>query len=780
MKKIAIFFILASYILLFSGCRFAGTDVAKADYRVVPLPREIINDTTGGKCFQLSGNTVIFFSEKDGLRQEAAFLQEYLFAITKTNYKVQAAEKAPKKGIWLTVDKDVCHTPESYRIDITEKRIVVSGADAAGVFYAVQTLRKSIPAMGAPKVVDFPCGTVSDFPEFAYRGMMLDVSRHFFPIDSVKIYLDMMALHNINTFHWHLTDDQGWRIEIDKYPRLTEVGAWRDGTTVGRNTNKYDSIRHGGFYTKAQLREIVEYAAARHITVIPEFDLPGHTQSLLAAYPQFGCTGGPYQVWQRWGVTDEVVCAGNEEAMCCLEDILNEIMDIFPSEIIHIGGDECPKTRWRECQKCQAKIRELGLDGKDGFSAEDHLQSYVMNRMERTVNARGRRIMGWDEILEGSISPMAMVMSWRGTKGGIEAANKGHDVVMTPADYLYFSQGQSLYPENEPVFADGYLPVEKVYSFNPLPDELNENAKQHVIGVQANIWGEYAPYFSHVEYDALPRMAALAEIQWRDNNGRNYQDFLDRCYKMTDIYRLCGYNFATHIFDIQADVNPDYENKCINIKLSHYGDGNMLYTLDGTNPENNGMKYTEPIEIRDDADFNAVLVRDNGKNSRCHYEFRFSKSSMKPVLLKEQPHPNYAYQGAQTLVDGLHGNKNYRTGRWIGFWGTPLEAVINLQQPTEISRVSFNAQTDINDWIYNPKSFAVFVSNDGKKFTKMADDDYPLAEWDTPNGIYNYSLKFAATTATFVKVVITGHDLPRQHTGYGNPAWLFVDEIEIE
>ena len=758
----------------FSGCKQRAVE---ADYHVIPLPKEILLDKTAP--FALSETTVIFYSEKDTLRREAEFLAEYLSDFLHDKLHLKPLEQQTASGVYLLVDTSVCRTPESYTIDVTSSKIVIRGADRAGVFYAVQTIRKSIPADGKIDVVRFPAATINDHPRFAYRGMHLDVSRHFIPIDSVKRYLDILALHNVNKFHIHLTDDQGWRMEIKKYPRLTKVGAWRSGTVLGRNTNSYDSIRHGGFYTQEQLRDLVAYAAERHITVIPEIDLPGHTLAALAAYPRFGCTGGPYEVWQRWGVSDDVVCAGNEEAMRFLEDVLNEVMDVFPSDIIHIGGDECPKTRWHECPKCQAKIQQLGLHDDGKFSAEDSLQSYVMNRMEKVVQARGRRIMGWDEVLEGNISKSAMIMSWRGTSGGIQAAKKGHDVVMTPGDYLYFSQGQSLTPEEEPVFADGYLPVERVYQFNPMPDALKIREQKHILGLQGNIWGEYVHSFKDVEYDALPRMAALADLQWCAPQQCDYQDFVKRCFKMAKLYDMYGYRYAHHIFDLQVEVEPDYETGCITVTLSKFGDGEIRYTLDGSDPEK-GELYTDPVEIRDNTDFRAILVRPDGETSAYQTQFRFSKSSMKPITLKEAPHENYAYDGAPTLIDGLHGSENYRTGRWIGFWGTPLEATIDLQQPTDIQKVSFNTILNINDWIYNPKSCVISVSDDGEKFVEVAHADYPLAEWGSESAIERHELPFEAVRARYVRVTVTGHELPKGHTGYGFPAWIFVDEIEVE
>ncbi|MDY6327023.1 MAG: glycoside hydrolase family 20 protein [Bacteroidales bacterium] len=780
--------ILAAVALLATGCNSSGKKVSKilgatafpvaADYRVVPLPDVV--SLSGGRPFELDGHTPVFHPADGGLKREAEFLAEYLGDMTDSKHKVAKYTGFSEPGLYLRIDTALCPRPESYRIDVDSSKVVVSGADAAGVFYGIQTLRKSLPVAGFIDVAVLPAGTVEAAPRFPYRGMHLDVGRHFFTIDSVKRYIDIMAMHNINIFHWHLTEDQGWRVQIDKYPRLTEVGTWRTGTTIGRNTHKYDNKRHGGFYTKKQMREIVDYAAERHIKVIPEFDLPGHTQSLLAAYPQFGCTGGPYEVWRRWGVSDEVVCAGNEQAMQCLEDILNEIMDIFPSDIIHIGGDECPKTRWHECPKCQAKIRELKIKGDSKFSAEDYLQSYVMNRMEKVVKARGRKIIGWDEILDGDVSQSAIIMAWRNQEAGVRAAEQGHDVVMTPCGYLYFSQGQSLEPENEPVFADGYLPVERAYSFDPVPDNMTEEAKKHIVGVQGCVWGEYAPWFSHVEYDALPRMAALSEIQWRNTPERDYQDFVERCFKLAQLYDLYDYNYAGHIFGLQVDIKPDSKKKCIVVTMSNFGEGEIIYSLDGSDPKHGSLRYTGPVEIRENADFRAKLVRRTGEADEYACNFRFSKSSMKPITLKHQPDKEYAFDGAPTLIDGLHGGSNYRSGRWLGFWGKPVEAVIDLGTPTAMSSVAFSSIIHINDWIYNPKSFSVMVSDDGRNYKTVASKEYPLANFDTENCIEKYELNFNETKARYVKVLITGHQLPEQHTGYGHPAWLFVDEIEVE
>ena len=406
-------FSLSVAVMLLSACT---QQRAEANYDVIPLPKEVkLNEE---KPFVLDPNTIVYTVDEE-LMQEALLLSsEYAKDILSYELLCQYVyEGEPEDGILLKLDPEAFDHTEAYEISINPKQVVIKGADAAGVFYGIQTLRKSLPIASpdTKQPVFLPCGTIRDWPNFGYRGMHLDPCRHFIPLDSVKVYIDMLALHNMNQFHFHLSDDQGWRIEIKKYPELTEIGAYRNGTVIGHNGNLYDTIRHGGYYTQEELRGLIQYAAERHINIIPEIDLPGHMQAALACYPQLGCTGGPYEVWKRWGVSEDVLCAGNEETMLFVEDVLNEVMDLFPSPYIHIGGDECPKVRWEQCPKCQKKIQELGIKGDERFSAEDYLQSYVMNRMAKVVEARGRRVIGWDEILEGNVSETAIIMSWRGT-----------------------------------------------------------------------------------------------------------------------------------------------------------------------------------------------------------------------------------------------------------------------------------------------------------------------------------------------------------------------------
>ena len=359
----------------------------------------------------------------------------------------------------------------------------------------------------------------------------------------------------------------------------------------------YDTIRHGGFYTTEELKDLVDYAAARHITIIPEIDLPGHMLAALAAYPQYGCTGGPYEVWQQWGVSDDVICAGNDDAMAFLENILLEVMEIFPSEYIHIGGDECPRTRWENCPKCQAKIKELNIKDDDKHTAEDYLQSYVMSRMERFIEEHGRHIIGWDEMLEGELAPNATVMSWRGSEGGYKAAKMHHNVIMTPNDYLYFDYYQTLDTDNEPFSIGGYNPVKKVYSYEPVPDDLSEYEQSFILGPQANIWTEYTNQFSVLMYRMLPRIGALAEVQWCNPEQKNYEQWVKRAYRMSKLYDTYKWNYATHIFDIDVKITPNIKDGLLDVEMSKLIDGDILYSLDGSDPVKHGIIYTQPLKI---------------------------------------------------------------------------------------------------------------------------------------------------------------------------------------
>ncbi len=541
--------LLAGTLIL--ACSSCGVETT-ANYQVIPLPQEVA--LSQESPFNLNDGTIIAYPEHNELlKRNAEFLAEYISQSTGRTLQTEAlapGSEAPKGAITLGLDPAIGNR-EGYVLTVKADRVTLNGQTENGVFYGIQTLRKSIPAETKATSILLPAGSIQDEPRFSYRGMHLDVGRHFFPIEFVKKYIDLLALHNMNTFHWHLTEDQGWRIEIKKYPKLTEIGAWRDRTVIGRNTEEYDNTRYGGFYTQEQAKEIVKYAGERYITVIPEVDLPGHMLAALAAYPEMGCTGGPYEVCPRWGVFEDVLCIGNEKSMQFLEDVMAEIIDIFPSKYIHIGGDEAPRTRWEKCPKCQARIRTEKLKADKNHTAEDRLQSYCMTRIEKLLNSKGRQIIGWDEILEGDVAPNATVMSWRGSAGGIKAAQLGHDVIMTPNDYCYFDYYQSEDTRHEPFAIGGFVPLEKVYSLNPTASLTEEQAK-HILGTQANLWTEYIPTSEQVEYMVLPRMAALAEVQWTQLEKKDYTNFTTRLAGLIGLYRRDGLNYREP-FRLQAD-----------------------------------------------------------------------------------------------------------------------------------------------------------------------------------------------------------------------------------
>jgi len=749
-----------------------------ADFNIIPRPQQV--NVSNDAPFTLSAKTVISLgTNSQDMKRNANMLASYIEQAT----GIRPAIGKGKSGvaIILTIDKTIANA-EGYKLDADAKHIRIAGASAAGVFYGIQTLRKSLPLVnGKASKVSIPAVHIADAPRFAYRGTHLDVSRHFVTADSVRQFIDMLALHNINRFHWHLTDDQGWRIEIKKYPLLTQIGSKRAQTVIGHNSGKYDGKPYSGFYTQKQIRDIVKYAADRYITIVPEIDLPGHMQAALAAYPDMGCTGGPYEVWQKWGVSDNVLCAGNDKTLTFIDNVLKEITQLFPSKYIHVGGDECPKTQWQKCPKCQARIKALNLEAKDGHSAEERLQSYIITQASNYLKSLGRNTIGWDEILEGGLAEGATVMSWRGESGGIAAAKQHHDVVMTPNSYLYFDYYQSLDKDNEPLDIGGYLPLETVYSYEPMPKELTADEARHIIGVQANIWTEYMPTFKQMQYMALPRLAALSEVQWSQPALKDYTSFTNRLTEFTHLYDRLGYNYAKHLYNVTIHVDSDNKWREILIHMTTAGNAEIRYTLDGTEPTANSALYTGAIVLQKSAKIRAAAFRDGKRSSVTSQDISFNKATACPVELLQPTHKNYTYKGGATLTDGLLGDKGFGTGRWLGFSGNDLEAVIDLKQNTDVSSVSLNTCVDKGSWIFDARNIEVSVSADGKSFTKVASKSLPALEEQTPDNIYTYELTFPQTTTRYVKLTATSeHNIPEWHGGKGKPAFLFVDEISIK
>ncbi|MGN8710404.1 beta-N-acetylhexosaminidase [Hallella faecis] len=538
MNKRFLMVLLAAF-MSFAGA-MAADDNRVADYNVIPLPQEVTLTQKG--AFVLTGATPIVYPEGDEqLKNDAQFLSDYIADVTALRLTTTSAKV--KNAITLRLNKKV-QSKEGYVITVDKKGVVIEGATAAGVFYGVQTLRKSIPVDKSLTEVTLPAVMLKDAPRFGYRGVMLDCARHYFPVKFVKQFIDLIAMHNMNVFHWHLTDDQGWRIEVKKYPGLAKIGSVREKTVLGHNSDVFDDTPYGGYYTQEEAREIVKYAADRFITVIPEIDMPGHMIAALAAYPDMGCTGGPYKVSQIWGIMPDVLCLGNEKTYQFCEDVLSEMMDIFPSEYIHLGGDETPNVRWKECPKCKALMAKENLTpGK--------LQGYFTNRIEKFVNCKGRRIIGWDEILDGDINQSATIMSWRGTAPGARGAKMGHDVIMSPSSHVYFDYYQTRQGESqweEPLLIGGNLPIERTYSLEPVPEGADAETASHIIGVQGNLWTEYIAGPSLAEYQVLPRMGALSEVQWRPQGQKDFENYKVRQTKMLKLYDAYGLVYAKHMW----------------------------------------------------------------------------------------------------------------------------------------------------------------------------------------------------------------------------------------
>lgn len=546
MKKVINIIALA---LLFVSCSMKAKE-SETTINVIPYPQSV---EVGKGTFKGAGANFNCDQAVDAKSQ--VIIKELADKITYVSGRIcsyatpvgLAKDCAKVKGFIFLKDANLAE--EEYSIDITKANCIVRASSYNGFLYAIQTLKQltSVNIFGnepnpAEKFL-FPCVKIQDKPRFGYRGMHLDCSRHFFSVEEVKKYLDIMALYKLNRFHWHLTDDQGWRVEIKKYPRLTEIGAFRNGTVIKKDWGSNDGVRYGGYYTQEQMKDIVAYAGKLGIVVIPEIDLPGHMMGALAGYPELGCTGGPYEVWTRWGISDQVLCPGKDGMFTFLEDVFTELMDIFPSEYIHIGGDECPKTEWEKCPACQARIKQLGIKADGQHSAEQFLQSYVTARVQKFLNDHGRRIIGWDEVLEGELAEGATVMSWRGTEGGIKASAMGFDVIMTPNTYCYFDYYQSEDQDKEPFGIGGFLPWDKVYSYEPL-EGLNDSQQKHILGVQANLWTEYVATPEHLEYMLLPRMNALSEVQWCEPENKDIERFKAAMEAESfKIFDILGYNY---------------------------------------------------------------------------------------------------------------------------------------------------------------------------------------------------------------------------------------------
>jgi len=744
------------------------------------IPKPVDTRVSAGS-FTIKSQTPLLFrnNELESLTLYAAGLWEaYL------GFELGVAYDDGLKGrntITLSLNAKYDHElgDEGYILNVKKDGISIAGNKPAGVLYGIQTMYQ---LMSTNPEGLMPIIHIKDYPRFGYRGLHFDVSRHFQPIEFIYKLIDQMTMHKLNVFHWHLIDDQGWRLEIKKYPKLTSVGAWR----VDMSDRHWDSrplvndparATYGGYYTQEEVRALVAYAAERNITVMPEIEMPAHVMSALAAYPELSCTGENLGVPPGgvWPIT-HIYCAGNDATFTFLENVLLEVMELFPSEYIHIGGDEADKTNWKSCPKCQARIENEGL------ADEEELQSYFITRMEKFLNAHGRKLMGWDEILEGGLAPNASVMSWRGEAGGIEAAKMGHTVVMTPGSHCYFDHYQGD-PDIEPLAIHGYTTLAKVYSYEPIPAELTKEEGQLVLGAQANVWTEYMPTADHVEYMIFPRLAALAEVVWSPKGHRDWGDFSRRMLAQYKRYAYRGINYSLSAFQVTAVPEVNTQNRTLKITLeTEVYKPTIRYTIDGSDPVAGSTLYEGPFEIdRTSAVIAAVFENDRSMKQVMERHYNIHKAFGAEVSLEFSNSPNYDGHGQYSLVNGIRGSRSYSDGNWKGFRGDDLVATIDLGEPTSISRIEVGSLQTYASWIFLPQWVSFEVSEDGENFSLLEKVMNTENIFQTERLIKNYATEKPLKNVSFVRVTVKNQGVcPAGHSGEGQPAWLFVDEIVVE
>lgn len=748
-----------------------------ADYNVIPQVQNL--SVKDGDVYVFDSSRKLVYDNQDSRRSLELFAQD-LEELVGIRPSVAAGTSEDAKGnVYFTLGLQDGRK-EAYSINVSSDGILVRAVSPEGIYRATRTLLKSVGTEKASSV-EFPSAEVSDWPRFGYRGLMLDVSRHFSDVEMVKRTIDMLALHQLNIFHWHLTDDQGWRIEIKSHPELTEVGAWRDDTVVGRYLGgtdyPTDGKRHGGFYTQEQIREIVAYAKERYIEIIPEIDLPGHTSAVLAAYPQLGCEDKEYKVANRWGVIRDVLCAGNPASLDLFKDIMDEVCDLFPGKYIHLGGDECVKERWKACPKCQRKIRELGLKDGSRYSKEDYLQSWFMGEVASFVQSKGKRVIGWDEILEGVPMDDSVIMSWRGTEGGITAARMGHDVVMTPTSDMYFDQSQTLASQLEEIPVGGFINVMKVYSYEPLPASLTPEQQKHILGCQANVWCEYMPEERIRQYQMLPRLAALSEVQWTMPERKNYKDFLKRLPKMLSIYDHYGYNYAKHIFDVACSYSVNVEKGSLEVSLSTLGNDPIYYTLDGTSPQTKkAMLYDDtPIVISSPSELKVSVLR-NGKFTKEETLFKLdcNKATFKKVNISTTLNIMQAHLPHEILTDGIIGSLRCDDYRWMSCTGR-MSLVLDLGKSESFSRIGWIALNSKSENILVPQNVKIQISEDGKQYCTILYIE-KNHEIKAEQSVERISEEVGAQTARYIKMDFDSYKYPDKTS----PSWVFLSELIVE
>jgi hexosaminidase len=755
-----------SFLLLSSCDKSDNITHANLKYTLIPKPNEV---SIQKGVFKLDQNTSI--SSVEGNSDLDELLQVFQQSLQKiSGIKPLLGYNESSNNIQLALVDDIIN-PESYSLYINSDKIKVEAKTSNGLFYALQTIRQLAQQKDEQWVI--PCAIIKDAPRFPYRGMHLDVSRHFYDVVTIKKMIDQMAYHKLNYFHWHLTDDQGWRIEIKQYPKLTSIGAYRNGTLIGHyndQPHQFDGKRYGGFYTQEEIKEVVEYAQKRFITTIPEIEMPGHAQAALAAYPELACEEDKYEVWQLWGISENVFCP-TEATFQFLENVLDEVMALFPGPYLHIGGDECPKIKWKESTFCQNLMK------REGLSDEMELQSYFIQRIEQYVNSKGRDIIGWDEILEGGLAPNATVMSWRGIAGGIEAAKTKHDVIMTPTSHCYFDYYQSDHPD-EPLAIGGLLPIEKVYSLEPVPDALTTEESQYILGAQANLWTEYIATPAHLEYMAFPRLCALAEVVWTDKEQKDFGDFISRLSPHLDRLKDMEINPANHLYDVKGIIRVDDGQLKANLSTLAQ-DATIFYTTDGSTPTSESMEYTQPFDVTEDSYLQAISIRDGSLSGKKWSEkVQLHKAAGKSIQLSVNPHPKYGGEGHSSIINGVTGsNERYGDSEWLGFSGDDVQIIIDLENTTTIDSIQFRFFNGEGQWIYLPSSVACWISEDGDHYNLLG----KTTEIRTAGKIAQPAIHVnGKKSGRFIKIKVSNYGvIPDGKQGAGHQSWLFIDEIFV-
>lgn len=751
-------FLLYLIISLFFSCN--QDTIQQKEIGIIPKP-----------LFQELDKGVFIMDDKVFLvsNPEISEVSDYFKTYLEEHYQIEFDTQKGTKKIIFTINNAIANE-EGYELKIEEENIFIESKNTRGAFYAVQSLLQLLPLPSDLNSYKIPCLQIKDQPEFTYRGMHLDVGRHFFSVDFIKKYIDLMARLKMNTFHWHLTEDQGWRIEIKKYPKLQEISAYRKETLLGHyndQPHQFDGKPYGGFYTQEQIKEVVAYAKTRQVTIIPEIEMPGHSQAAIAAYPELGCTGEQVEVATKWGVFDEVYCP-KESTFKFLEDVIDEVVALFPGKYIHIGGDEAPKTNWKNCAHCQKLIKKEGLKDEHG------LQSYFIARMEKYINTKGKQIIGWDEILEGGLAPNATVMSWRGTSGAVQAAKEGHDVILTPGSHCYFDHYQSE-NENEPLAIGGFLPLEKVYHFNPIPEGLTDKEAIYVLGAQGNVWTEYMQTEKQVEYMAYPRAVALSEVLWSSPEYKNYSDFINRLEQYQKRLDLLEVNYANHIYSVKGELINSKGNLAYQLSTtsSSYP---IYYSTDESFPS---KLYSTPITVDTSMHVKAVVL--NSKKTPLGTVFQqkinLHQGVGAKISINKEPHPAYNAGGKKALINGISGNnKRYGDKEWLGFSGEDIIVTIEFDNPKNIKTISTRFYNGKGQWIYAPNEIGFsFYLEDGKTV-----NDITILE-EKNNLLVNYSYELKSTAVKKLDIIVKNYGtIPEGYQGAGHKAWTFIDEIIIE